>query len=114
MKKLVLALCVLAGVAMAAGAADKGPVLIGLQGPITGAWAYEGQMAKTGHGDRRGAHQPEGRNPRREADPDRRGRRCRPAADGRPCRHEDQRRQGCRGLGLLLRLLHHRAGLQHL
>ena len=47
MKKLVLVLCVLlAGVAMVAGAADKGPVLIGLQGPITGAWAYEGQMAK--------------------------------------------------------------------
>jgi branched-chain amino acid transport system substrate-binding protein len=47
MKKLVLALCVLlAGVAMVAGAADKAPVLIGLQGPITGAWAYEGQMAR--------------------------------------------------------------------
>jgi len=27
-------------------AADKEPVVIGLQGPITGAWAYEGQMAK--------------------------------------------------------------------
>jgi branched-chain amino acid transport system substrate-binding protein len=27
-------------------AADKGPILIGLQGPITGPWAYEGQMAK--------------------------------------------------------------------
>ncbi len=27
-------------------AADKAPVVIGLQGPITGAWAYEGQMAK--------------------------------------------------------------------
>jgi len=27
-------------------AADKPPVVIGLQGPITGAWAYEGQMAK--------------------------------------------------------------------
>jgi branched-chain amino acid transport system substrate-binding protein len=26
--------------------ADKEPVVIGLQGPITGAWAYEGQMAK--------------------------------------------------------------------
>jgi branched-chain amino acid transport system substrate-binding protein len=47
MKKLVLLMCVLlAGAAMVAGAADKGPVLIGLQGPITGAWAYEGQMAK--------------------------------------------------------------------
>jgi branched-chain amino acid transport system substrate-binding protein len=36
--------------ALAAGAvvfaADKPPVLIGLQGPITGPWAYEGQMAK--------------------------------------------------------------------
>jgi len=47
MKKLILVLCVLlAGVTMVAGAADKGPVLIGLQGPITGAWAYEGQMAR--------------------------------------------------------------------
>ncbi|HPC47635.1 MAG TPA: branched-chain amino acid ABC transporter substrate-binding protein, partial [Deltaproteobacteria bacterium] len=27
-------------------AAEKNPVVIGLQGPITGAWAYEGQMAK--------------------------------------------------------------------
>ncbi len=27
-------------------AADKPPVVIGLQGPITGAWAYEGEMAK--------------------------------------------------------------------
>lgn len=27
-------------------AAGKEPVVIGLQGPITGAWAYEGQMAK--------------------------------------------------------------------
>jgi len=27
-------------------AADKLPVVIGLQGPITGAWAYEGEMAK--------------------------------------------------------------------
>ena len=32
--------------AFAGFAADKGPILIGLQGPITGAWAYEGQMAK--------------------------------------------------------------------
>lgn len=50
MKKLVLCACVLlaAGALMAgvAGAADKGPILIGLQGPITGAWAYEGQMAR--------------------------------------------------------------------
>jgi branched-chain amino acid transport system substrate-binding protein len=30
----------------AAFAADKAPVLIGLQGPITGPWAYEGQMAR--------------------------------------------------------------------
>lgn len=29
-----------------ATAAEKAPVAIGLQGPITGAWAYEGQMAK--------------------------------------------------------------------
>ena len=27
-------------------AADAKPVVIGLQGPITGAWAYEGQMAR--------------------------------------------------------------------
>ena len=47
MKKLVLCACVLlAAGALVAGAADKGPILIGLQGPITGAWAYEGQMAK--------------------------------------------------------------------
>ena len=47
MKKLVLCACVLlAAGAIVAGAADKGPILIGLQGPITGAWAYEGQMAK--------------------------------------------------------------------
>ncbi len=32
--------------ALAGFAADKGPILIGLQGPITGPWAYEGQMAK--------------------------------------------------------------------
>ncbi len=47
MKKLILFMFVLlAGTALAAFAADKGPVLIGLQGPITGSWAYEGQMAK--------------------------------------------------------------------
>jgi branched-chain amino acid transport system substrate-binding protein len=47
MKKLVLCACaMLALCALAAGAADKGPILIGVQGPITGAWAYEGQMAK--------------------------------------------------------------------
>jgi branched-chain amino acid transport system substrate-binding protein len=39
---LLLALVATAG----AFAADKPPVLIGLQGPITGPWAYEGQMAK--------------------------------------------------------------------
>ena len=27
-------------------AADQAPILIGLQGPITGSWAYEGQMAR--------------------------------------------------------------------
>ena len=47
MKKLVLlASILLSAVALVASAADNGPVLIGLQGPITGAWAYEGQMAK--------------------------------------------------------------------
>jgi branched-chain amino acid transport system substrate-binding protein len=47
MKKILLLACILfvAG-AIIASAADKGPVVIGLQGPITGAWAYEGQMAK--------------------------------------------------------------------
>ncbi len=47
MKRLVV-LCVvfvLIG-ALSGFAADKPPVLIGLQGPITGPWAYEGQMAK--------------------------------------------------------------------
>jgi branched-chain amino acid transport system substrate-binding protein len=38
----LLLVCALAGFA----ADNKAPVLIGLQGPITGAWAYEGQMAK--------------------------------------------------------------------
>jgi len=42
---LVLGFC-LAVVASSAFAADKKPVVIGLQGPITGPWAYEGQMAK--------------------------------------------------------------------
>ena len=47
MRKLVLSMFVLlAASALVAGAADKGPILIGLQGPVTGAWAYEGQMAK--------------------------------------------------------------------
>lgn len=42
---LVLGVC-LAVMASSAVAADKKPVVIGLQGPITGPWAYEGQMAK--------------------------------------------------------------------
>jgi len=42
---LVLGVC-LAVMASSAAAADKKPVVIGLQGPITGPWAYEGQMAK--------------------------------------------------------------------
>jgi len=45
---LVISVLVLAlGVAsLGVMAADKPPVVIGLQGPITGAWAYEGEMAK--------------------------------------------------------------------
>ena len=48
MKKLFVLSCVLLLVAALGGfAADtKAPILIGLQGPITGPWAYEGQMAK--------------------------------------------------------------------
>lgn len=47
MKRLVILACVLVAASAFAGfAADKPPVLIGLQGPITGPWAYEGQMAK--------------------------------------------------------------------
>ncbi|MEN6476226.1 MAG: branched-chain amino acid ABC transporter substrate-binding protein [Syntrophaceae bacterium] len=47
MKKDVLAICALFLVIMAGTAiAAKDTVVIGLQGPITGAWAYEGQMAK--------------------------------------------------------------------
>jgi branched-chain amino acid transport system substrate-binding protein len=43
----VILVCVLVAASAFAGfAADKPPVLIGLQGPITGPWAYEGQMAK--------------------------------------------------------------------
>jgi branched-chain amino acid transport system substrate-binding protein len=45
----VVALCLLAAAsAFAGGGAEggTGPVLIGMQGPITGPWAYEGQMAK--------------------------------------------------------------------
>jgi branched-chain amino acid transport system substrate-binding protein len=41
-----LACVLLAAGGVLVSAADKGPILIGLQGPITGAWAYEGQMAK--------------------------------------------------------------------
>ena len=39
---------VVAAAGFAAGGQEqgKGPVLIGMQGPITGPWAYEGQMAK--------------------------------------------------------------------
>jgi branched-chain amino acid transport system substrate-binding protein len=45
--KYVLAVSVLMFLAVPAlYAASKDPVVIGLQGPITGAWAYEGQMAK--------------------------------------------------------------------
>jgi len=40
---LVVAAVFLAGCGQPKG---KGPVLIGMQGPITGAWAYEGQMAR--------------------------------------------------------------------
>ena len=44
---LALASALVIVCAVAGSAADnKPPVLIGLQGPITGAWAYEGQMAK--------------------------------------------------------------------
>ena len=47
MKKIVFfAFLLVLACGVAAFAADKPPVLIGLQGPITGAWAYEGQMAK--------------------------------------------------------------------
>jgi branched-chain amino acid transport system substrate-binding protein len=47
MKKIYLvAFLLVLGIGLTAFAADKPAVLIGLQGPITGAWAYEGQMAK--------------------------------------------------------------------
>ncbi len=47
MKRLVVLSFVFALIGALSGfAADKPPVLIGLQGPITGSWAYEGQMAK--------------------------------------------------------------------
>jgi len=47
-KRIPFALAALAAVALAiTGCAPKeNTVVIGLQGPITGAWAYEGQMAK--------------------------------------------------------------------
>jgi len=37
---------ILSIVSLGTMAADKPPIVIGLQGPITGAWAYEGEMAK--------------------------------------------------------------------
>ncbi len=46
MKYVLMASALLFMAAPALMAADKEPVVIGLQGPITGAWAYEGQMAK--------------------------------------------------------------------
>ncbi|HOS96622.1 MAG TPA: branched-chain amino acid ABC transporter substrate-binding protein [Deltaproteobacteria bacterium] len=46
MKYVLMASVLLFMAAPALMAADKEPVVIGLQGPITGAWAYEGQMAK--------------------------------------------------------------------
>jgi branched-chain amino acid transport system substrate-binding protein len=46
MKYVLMASVLLFMAAPALMAADKAPVVIGLQGPITGAWAYEGQMAK--------------------------------------------------------------------
>jgi branched-chain amino acid transport system substrate-binding protein len=42
----VVGLVFLAGVVALPGAMAEKPVVIGLQGPITGPWAYEGQMAK--------------------------------------------------------------------
>ena len=51
MKRIMVCMTVLmcmAGVLAFAGGRDEeaGPIVIGLQGPITGAWAYEGQMAR--------------------------------------------------------------------
>ena len=52
MKRLFVLAVALGVIVAAAGFAaggqeqGKGPVLIGMQGPITGPWAYEGQMAK--------------------------------------------------------------------
>ena len=42
----LMVLVALSGFAGGATEQGQGPVLIGMQGPITGAWAYEGQMAK--------------------------------------------------------------------
>jgi len=42
----LMVLVALSGFAGGAAEQEQGPVLIGMQGPITGAWAYEGQMAK--------------------------------------------------------------------
>jgi branched-chain amino acid transport system substrate-binding protein len=42
----LMVLVALSGFAGGATEQNQGPVLIGMQGPITGAWAYEGQMAK--------------------------------------------------------------------
>jgi len=46
LKNLLLLSALVFLFAPALAAADKPPVVIGLQGPITGAWALEGQMAK--------------------------------------------------------------------
>ncbi len=47
MKKYALPICALFGLLMFSSAfAAKDTVVIGLQAPITGAWAYEGQMAR--------------------------------------------------------------------
>ena len=47
MKKYIVPICALLLVLLSGAAfAAKDSVVIGLQGPITGAWAYEGQMAK--------------------------------------------------------------------
>ena len=48
MKKFILPICTTLLLVLMAGTAfaAKDTVVIGLQGPITGAWAYEGQMAK--------------------------------------------------------------------
>jgi branched-chain amino acid transport system substrate-binding protein len=47
-KRMLKILCILLGLGLwiVSGAVAADPVVIGLQGPITGPWAYEGQMAK--------------------------------------------------------------------